>query len=66
MYGDKLPRNEYRPEPDVVGEIRPTPAGNVAVRIGRTLPSGGWEQTAYVVLTPEEREGLIAELEATR
>lgn len=67
MYGDKIPRNVYRPEHDVIGAIEGrTVAGNLPIRIGRTIGGTHWEQTGYIVLTPAEVDALIAELEASR
>ena len=48
---------------DVIGAVELTPNGkNTAIRIGRLLPSGGWQQHSYVVLTPEEVTALAAAL----
>lgn len=39
---------------DIIGEVGKTPNGNVYVRVGDLAPNNGWEQRAYVVLTPDE------------
>lgn len=68
MYGLKG-MSRYRQEEgdvDVIGEIDVTHAGNVTLRIGRTLGKergSGWHQIAYVVLTPDEARELAAELQ---
>jgi hypothetical protein len=51
------------PLQNVVGEVERSPAGNTVIRIGqhdRRQP--GWQQCAYLVLTPDEREVLIGDL----
>jgi hypothetical protein len=63
MYGDTIPASEYRPQRDLIAPPERTPAGNLAIRIGRELPNGnGWQQVAYVVLTDEERRTLAGAL----
>lgn len=64
VLGRALGRSEHAPEPGVIGSIEGTEAGNLAIRIGRWLRSGGWEQKEYVVLTSEERDELIGVLES--
>jgi hypothetical protein len=56
--------SEWRPLRSVIGEIRRTPNGNSALRVGREVAEGSsvWEQTEYVVLTPSERTELIRQL----
>lgn len=67
MYGLKG-MSRYRQEEgdvDVIGEIDTSHAGNVTLRIGRTLGKergSGWRQIGYVVLTPDEARELAAEL----
>lgn len=47
----------------LIGDVDQAPAGNSILRIGRALSDGhGWMQTEYIVLTPAERETLIAAL----
>lgn len=55
-----------RPQRSVIGEILITSSLNTALRIGRELPGGGWQQSEHVVLTPVEREALIDILTAHR
>lgn len=61
-------KSEYRKVLGVLGNLQRTPAGNTAIAVGNTDPSGepGWFKVAHVVLTPEERERLIADLIAQR
>lgn len=47
---------------DVIGEVTQAPRGNSVLRVGSTIADGGWVQSLHVVLTPAERERLIAEL----
>ena len=49
---------------DRIREIGVTPAGNVALRVGR-VDMPGWQQVAYVVLTPGDVEELIGLLQAS-
>lgn len=61
--------NLYTPERfAVIGEVEHVPAGNAILRIGRTWPKpqSGWMQELYLVLTPAEREQLIADLVVQR
>lgn len=54
---------------DVVGEVERSGAGNTIIRVGRhnlERPEGGWQQVGHIVLTPDEREQLIADLIAQR
>lgn len=61
--GTKLNRGPYRVLATVIGEVTDTPAGNVALRVGKeTEPHGPWEQTDYIILTPGETDTLITEL----
>lgn len=43
---------------DIIGEITTAPSGNVVLRIGGFAPVAygvrGWEQRAYVVISPAE------------
>lgn len=51
----------------VIGAVEQSMSGNAVLRVGNTLPDQtGWEQVSHVVLTPEEREKLIADLIAQR
>ncbi|MFJ1700460.1 hypothetical protein ACIOHC_36315 [Streptomyces sp. NPDC088252] len=51
----------------VIGAIEKSNAGNTVLRVGNhTSGESGWVQAAHVVLTPAEREKLIAELIAQR
>jgi hypothetical protein len=53
----------YRPENDIIGDVVDAPNGeNQSLRIGRTRPGGGWEQVAFVTLTPDERRTLADRL----
>lgn len=59
----------YTPERfDVIGEVERAPVGNAILRIGRTWPKPqpGWTQELHLVLTPDERDRLIADLTAQR
>lgn len=62
--GMELPGSFYHPlrDRDVIGEVLPTAAGNTSLRIGHTLPERGWQQNAYVTLTPAERARLVNDL----
>ena len=72
IFGTQLGTSYYHLTRDGIGEIETTPAGNVAIRIGREvlaveggvhrMPVTGWEQVAYVVLTPLEARQLASEL----
>jgi hypothetical protein len=42
----------------VIGEVFKTGSGNTVLRVGKTVGDKAWEQTAYVVLTPDEVEML--------
>lgn len=58
IYHAKNSQNELA----IIGDLETTVAGNVGLRIGRLNHQVVWEQTEYIVLTPEEAEQLIAEL----
>jgi hypothetical protein len=63
MYGDIIPASEYRPQRDLIAPPERTPAGNLAIRVGRELPNGeGWTQVGYIVLTDDERRALAGAL----
>lgn len=49
---------------DVIGEAKRLDNGNVVLRVGRQTAPGlrSWEQTAHVVLSPEEWDALVAEV----
>lgn len=64
--GAAVGRSEYAPEPSVVGEVEQSGAGNSVLRVGKLARGGTWTQTEHVVLTPDEREELIAVLESQR
>jgi len=53
-----LVKSDYRPQRDIVAQVVRTTAGNVVLIIGRELPTGGWEKTGHVVLTPAEAADL--------
>jgi hypothetical protein len=60
MYGTTV--MTYRDEErSIIGGVETTPAGNVALRIGRKADQG-WCQTEHVVLTPAEAHRLGSEL----
>lgn len=62
-------RSQWSQEPDVIGEVDQSGTGNSVLRIGKWLLSGGWRQTpggGHIVLTPDEREVLMGELETHR
>lgn len=62
-YGANINRGPYHVLATVIGEVTDTPAGNVALRIGKeTEPHGPWEQVEYLILTPREVDGLITDL----
>lgn len=52
----------------VIGEVESVPVGNAIIRLGRTLSrtDHGWVQELHLVLTPQERDKLIADLTAQR
>lgn len=53
--------NPYRMTRDVVGAVEPRPAPGAVLRIGTAdAGMGSWEQTAYVILDPEEARALAA------
>lgn len=57
VYGENSRTPEQRAEFGEVGVISShqlTPIGNVAIVAGKTVRDVGWEQVAYIVLTPEE------------
>lgn len=60
--GLELPASIYQPLRDVLGEASQAPAGNTVLRVGQELATGGWTQTAYLVLSPAERDRLIEKL----
>ena len=60
MYGTQVDRWGGKPH-DGIGEIGQTHAGNTYLRIGRENGEG-WEQVAYIVLTPEETAAVVSEL----
>ncbi|WGX98770.1 hypothetical protein [Nocardioides sp. L-11A] len=65
-YGTALD-HQYRRHVDVIGEVEQSIAGNALLRVGSfDRAEGHWHQTAHVVLTPDERERLIAALVAQR
>lgn len=67
--GIRLPDEAYNATPSVIGRLEKSHAGNTVIRVGRKLRptrGSGWTQTEHVVLTPAERERLIAELIAQR
>lgn len=56
-----LPRGETfsRGDPVVVGAVERTPGRNVALRVGRRNPAGGWHQTEHLVLTVADAAELV-------
>lgn len=65
--GSEVESPTYRPDPVVIGRIEESGVGNTVLRIGEyRRAEGAWSQTGLVVLTPAEREQLIAELIAHR
>jgi hypothetical protein len=64
--GHDVAVNEYRPLPDVIGDVEKSAAGNSVLRVGTTNPDGSWTQTAHIVLAPAERDVLIDALTAQR
>lgn len=64
--------SEYAPEPSVIGSVEQSNSGNAVLRVGKVIAAEGdrdkpfptWQQTEYVVMNPEERDELIAELES--
>lgn len=59
-------RSEFGPT-HVIGDVEKSAAGNTVLRVGEhDWTDGGWVQIAHVVLTPAEREALIARLIAQR
>jgi hypothetical protein len=64
VLGTDVPRSEYKPLADVIGEVERSAFGNVVLRIGQEVqPRNGWHQTAHVVLTPAEAGELINAIE---
>jgi len=67
--GAMVGRDRWSPEPGVIGRVSQAPAGNTVLEVGRLLTDGGWLKTeghGHIVLTPGERERLIAALVAQR
>jgi hypothetical protein len=61
--------NPYTPDRfAVIGQVGHVPFGNTILRVGRTLSQTdhSWIQELHLVLTPEERDQLIADLVAQR
>jgi hypothetical protein len=53
----------YDTETPVIGVIDQASAGNSILRVGRMNPDrSSWHQELHIVLTPDEREALIAAL----
>jgi hypothetical protein len=65
LLGTSIGMDPYLRQNGVIGEISRSPAGNTILRVG-VADSERWEQVAHVVLTPAERDELIAELTAQR
>lgn len=61
MYGNDIRSDEFRPVRDLIAKVETTSSGNVTLRIGRERVSG-WEQIAYVVLSPAEATELGSQL----
>lgn len=72
ILGLALGPSEYAPNPSVIGSVEETPSGNTALRIGKVIapegdreqPFPSWQQSEYVVLSPEERDELIKVLDS--
>lgn len=60
--GKENPAHDYRRLRDVIAEAGQSGTGNTVLRVGQEVESGGWTQTAYLVLSPAERERLIEAL----
>lgn len=61
--GAETESHVYRPNPDVVGDVEQSHSGNSILRVGTYYRAERhWMQSAYIVLTPRERERLIAAL----
>lgn len=55
------------PQQDVIGEVDRSFTGNTIIRTGAvTQGQPGWVRTNHIVLNPDEREQLIADLIAQR
>jgi hypothetical protein len=65
---DVVDPNPYTPKRfAVIGAVEQAPIGNTILRIGENVPrERTWQQVAHLVLTPNEREILIASLVAQR
>lgn len=51
----------------VIGIIEKSMSGNTVMHVGNIMAGAdGWVKAAHVVLTPEEREAMIAKLIAQR
>jgi len=56
-----------RPEQDVIGDVGQSSAGNTIIRTGVvTQGRPGWARSGHIVLTPDERERLVADLAGQR
>lgn len=58
IYGTNVPSSEWRPLRSIIASPEVSASGNVILRVGREHPTGGWEQTEYVVLTAVEASEL--------
>lgn len=61
MYGNEIPAWGGRPN-SVIGEVTTSNAGNLVIRVGKTRPEGGWEQTEHLALSPTEARDLVVEI----
>lgn len=62
VLGMDVPPSSFSPVRSVIGEVTDSMSGNVVIRVGRTVRSGGWTQTEHVVLTQHEAEDLMCRL----
>lgn len=69
-YGTALPPTEYeidhkRPR-SVIGSVEISLAGNVIVKVGKTVDEDGqWVKTEHVVLTPHEAIAFVTAILST-
>lgn len=69
ILGTAIGRGQWSKESDVIGEVDQSETGNTILRVGKWLLSGSWSQRmgeGHIVLTPDEREELIRDLETHR
>jgi hypothetical protein len=66
LLGSALGHSPYGATMDVIAAIDRSPDGNTVLRTGHAQADGTHQQTGHIVLTPEERDQLIARLTAHR